>query len=172
MTNCFDIKEQKKIVIKAILESNDYDFKELINDNEFDMVYRKLINNFKCSNSRLLEVSDFTKAFYAAIPELLSYMTFIPAQCFYKLDIVSINIPNTITFIDESAFANCRQLSRVILPNSVKRIADFAFSKCEKLRTVDFMGTIDEWFQVRLEDHWKDNTPLSVVKCLDGFVNV
>ena len=45
--------------------------------------------------------------------------------------LTSVNIPNSVTSIGESAFANCYDLTSVTIPSSVKSIGDGAFQNCK-----------------------------------------
>ena len=50
--------------------------------------------------------------------------------------LTSIDIPNSVKNISETAFADCTKLTSVIIPNSVTCIGDRAFSGCINLKTV------------------------------------
>ena len=49
-------------------------------------------------------------------------------------------MPATLASIGASAFANCRELSRVILPASLTSLGDYCFSGCLRLESVLFEG--------------------------------
>lgn len=53
--------------------------------------------------------------------------------------------------IGETAFSSCINLKTVTLPSSVKKISFSAFSMCPKLETVKFLGTEEEWAQIKIE---------------------
>ncbi len=53
-------------------------------------------------------------------------------------EIVSISIPNTVTYIAESAFHECESLKSLILPESVTELGDYAFRQCLSLSMVSF----------------------------------
>ena len=44
--------------------------------------------------------------------------------------LTSINIPNSVTNIEDSAFSGCDSLTNINIPNSVTNIGDYAFSDC------------------------------------------
>lgn len=54
----------------------------------------------------------------------------------YNNNLTSVEIPNTVTKIDSSAFANCSSLPNVTIPNSVTIIGFRAFSNCFSLTNV------------------------------------
>jgi hypothetical protein len=50
--------------------------------------------------------------------------------------LTSIILPESVTTINNGAFANCRNLTTIIIPDSVKEIISVAFFNCEKLTSV------------------------------------
>ncbi|MBQ9561325.1 MAG: leucine-rich repeat domain-containing protein [Prevotella sp.] len=50
--------------------------------------------------------------------------------------LISISIPNTVTFIGDKAFYGCLGLTSITIPNSVTRIGNGAFSDCNNLVSV------------------------------------
>jgi hypothetical protein len=50
--------------------------------------------------------------------------------------IIEMEIPDSVTFIGESAFQNCENLESVTIPGSVTYIGSCAFSRCPLLKTV------------------------------------
>ena len=63
-------------------------------------------------------------------------VTGILARAFENVSITSIEIPEGIDTIYEYAFANCKNLIKVILPNSVTDIRNFAFYNCSALTNI------------------------------------
>lgn len=60
----------------------------------------------------------------------------IGAKAFYGSNITSITIPNNVTSIGESAFANCLELETVTMPSSLSEICDRTFYSCKKLKSI------------------------------------
>ena len=56
--------------------------------------------------------------------------------------LVSITIPNSVTSIEDIAFADCTNLTSVTIPDSVTSIERMAFASCNRLAGVRFAGTI------------------------------
>jgi hypothetical protein len=52
--------------------------------------------------------------------------------------LVSITLPDTITYIGESAFSGCESLTSITIPASVTSIDQWAFNDCPSLTTVTF----------------------------------
>ena len=55
-----------------------------------------------------------------------------------------INIPESVTEIDEYAFECCTSLTNVTIPDSVTDIGEFAFWDCESLTNVTMSNSVDE----------------------------
>ena len=76
------------------------------------------------------------------IPDTLSFrgqtykVTAIDNGAFATLDIYSITIPNSVTYIGESAFDGCKILNSVKMPNSITTIEKRAFANCKDLTSV------------------------------------
>lgn len=73
---------------------------------------------------------------------------FIPVESgettrFLKNGITSINIPNSVTHINDYAFAACIDLTNIKIPDSVTYIGYHTFKFCEKLQTINFSGTVE-----------------------------
>lgn len=65
----------------------------------------------------------------------------IGAKAFRETDIGSIVLPDSITTLEEYAFADCKALTDVHMPESLDSIGDFAFQDCSKLSEIDLTDT-------------------------------
>lgn len=50
------------------------------------------------------------------------------------------------------AFANCKDLTKIIIPNSITNISAVAFSDCDNLDNVYYTGTEEEWNAITIGD--------------------
>lgn len=57
-------------------------------------------------------------------------------------DVVTIEIPNTVTTIWQGAFACCPNLESVTIPSSVRALGYGAFGKCTKLASINIPGSV------------------------------
>ena len=87
-----------------------------------------------------------------------------------------INIPNTVTKIGGSAFADCYMLEEIILPpkltripsnilgfsyklkkvtiqDNVNTIEEQAFRDCNNLKDIYYTGTLQQWSKIVIEDY-------------------
>ena len=60
----------------------------------------------------------------------------------YCTALTTINIPNSVTTIGNYAFSGCEALTSINIPNSVTTIGNFAFSYCYKLKQVDIPNSV------------------------------
>ena len=69
---------------------------------------------------------------------ILDGMTKIPTNCFYglKKSLTTIELPNTITEIEEKAFYDADSLTSIIIPDSVTTLGKSVFESCGGLETV------------------------------------
>lgn len=52
------------------------------------------------------------------------------------VDLLSINLPNSIITIEQQAFKNCKKLSKIDFPKSLKTIESEAFDNCRDIKTL------------------------------------
>lgn len=76
------------------------------------------------------------------------------------------------TGISSSAFANCSNLTSIIIPNSVTSIGDYAFRNCSSLTNITFEGTVAQWNAIKLGADWKDDVLATEVVCSDGVITL
>jgi len=57
--------------------------------------------------------------------------------------LTSINIPNGVTIIEYHTFYDCTSLTSIVIPKSVTKIEGEAFANCKSLNSVTFESTID-----------------------------
>ena len=69
-------------------------------------------------------------------------MTEIGNKTFYRCPgLTSINIPNSVTTIEEEAFKGCTGLTSITIPNSVTSIGNYAFYGCTGLTSMTVEAT-------------------------------
>ncbi len=61
----------------------------------------------------------------------------ISGGCFEESAVVTVNIPNSYTFIGDSAFYGCASLKSVRIPGLIKSLGILAFAGCTSLESVD-----------------------------------
>ena len=63
-------------------------------------------------------------------------------------NLISVEIPNSVTSIGASAFRGCTGLTSIIIPTSVTSIERSTFISCSKLNSY-YLGNRDEWYEIR-----------------------
>ena len=112
-----------------------------------------LITQFlKCKNAQSLLELDDMDGLYRICPDVtslteffiennlpyLDYLSEIPHDSHYELNITKILIPNNIKAIRNSAFYDCRQLQEVVVGSGTEVIEKYAFSGCHNLSKITF----------------------------------
>lgn len=60
----------------------------------------------------------------------------IAAKAFQNAGIVSIRIPNTVTYIGDYAFSMCRSLASVRMPDTLEYLGAYSFNNCTAIRNI------------------------------------
>lgn len=109
----------------------------------------------------------------------LSKIRFIKVLAFWECsNLTNINIPSSVTNIEEAAFYGCRSLASVNIPNSITSIGEWAFSGCESLTSITIpssITSIEERAFVGCRNLtsvvFEGSTPPRVTKITDMFEN-
>lgn len=115
--------------LKKFLEKN----VELLDANNFKELYRLSETELYFSQ----EIGTLTRTLLSAGINPINHLKWIPYSYLYgDSSITSINIPDSIEFIDSEAFADCSALESVTLGKKVSVIYYGAFEKCSNLTSV------------------------------------
>ena len=83
------------------------------------------------------------EALYIAEVDFMTELGYVPGLAFsYCKSLTSIELPSTITHIDDEAFKDCYSLTNVTIPNSVIHIGRKAFLGCSKLTQVNIPASV------------------------------
>ena len=148
--------------ISQILKEFINKYKELINNNEFDELYRKV--------DKLLMVDYFVLTFLLNKVGIdpLKYMTYVPAYYMENFkELTILRIPEGIKTIETEAFYGCSNLETLYLPLTLQSIESFAFKKCESLKDIYFNGTTEQWSRLPIDEN-NDNLYYVNIHCIDG----
>ena len=90
------------------------------------------------------------------------------AHCY---SLLSISIPNSVTYIGKQVFYSCASLTSIAIPNSVTYIGECAFAYCTSLYTINFNGTEEQWWSaIPSLDTYKGDKSEYRVLCTDGTI--
>lgn len=81
-----------------------------------------------------------------------------------------ISLPFSLARIEKNTFKNDKSLKTVIIPRTVTRIKKNAFKNCKNLKTIMFLGTKEQWRDIKKSRRWDNNTGVYVIRCMDGFL--
>ena len=86
----------------------------------------------------------------------------LPVKSIYKnvfedSNITKVIIPNSVTSIGNWAFESCHSLTTIEIPNSVTSIGAYAFYDCGSLTSVNYIGTIDQWVQIKFSNFFSNH---------------
>ena len=105
-----------------------------------DNPHFKVINGLLISSDGTL-ISCLSKETHINIP---NSVTHIEDSAFFSCKALqSINIPNSVTQIGDSAFYNCEALQSINIPNSVTHIGDDAFRNCSSLQNINIPNSVN-----------------------------
>ena len=146
-------KVEKPIEEVLSTEATEEDFKYAIED-EYGVKYsrdgKKLLKASSSFREKEYVVREGTKVIcdgalqFTGIRrvKLPSTIISIGSVAFTNIDLVSCNIPNSVTKIGYGAFSWCKSLQSVTIPNSVKSIGDEAFRGCDSLQSVTIPNSV------------------------------
>lgn len=118
---------------------------ELIDQNKFAELYIRATTRWTFPNNR--NISLVTETLLDAGINPLEYMDYIPLCMFWESNIKEIDIPETITFIENDAFHGCQYLEDITIPASCDHVGPNAFSACSKLITMTILNPNCEFDQ-------------------------
>lgn len=70
-------------------------------------------------------------------------VTSLAAETFLRSDIVSVELPDTLTVIEEKAFYECDELVSVKISENIKSIGDSAFINCKNLKSIRLPASLE-----------------------------
>ncbi len=85
--------------------------------------------------------------------------------------ITSVEVPNSVTRIEDTVFKGCSQLKTITLPSSITYIGDGAFSGCANITRVQYSGTVSDWQSTVAFGSNNENLLNSPIYCSDGKIN-
>ena len=69
-------------------------------------------------------------------------VTKIKWRAFYTEDLISVNLPNSVTMIGDFAFADCPNLINVTFPNSLTTIGGWIFRGCDSITSITIPDSV------------------------------
>lgn len=82
------------------------------------------------------------------------------------------NIPAGVIFLGNNAFANCRNLETVTIPQTVEKIGVNCFRNTPNLKQITYLGTKEDWRQIKRGGNWLVGAGTTTIQCRDGAIVV
>ena len=128
--------------IKVTVDKSQQEIDEAINSPENISNYKYQNNH---SNNGVVITKYIGSSNVANIPSKINGLpvTSIGKSAFSVCkSLISVTIPNSVTYIDDNAFEFCRNLTSVTIPNSVTIIGEEVFSYCTSLTSVTIPDSV------------------------------
>ncbi len=134
------LQEVNKLIIEGELNADDWSkIKQMTNLTELDL-----------SKALIDEIPSYAFSGRLAIDKVVLPPTLkkIGSCAFQKTSLTSVNIPDNVETIEESAFSQAKKLQEVHLPDSLTSLGRYAFVSCRSLRTVKIPTKLKEipWY--------------------------
>lgn len=134
------LPEVNKLIIEGELNSDDWSkIKQMTNLTELDL-----------SKALIDEIPSYAFNERWAIDKVVLPPTLkkIGSCAFQRTSLTSVNIPDNVETIEESAFSQVKKLQEVHLPDSLTSLGRYAFASCRSLRTVKIPTKLKEipWY--------------------------
>lgn len=135
-------------------------YKTLIDDNQYDELYKELSLDDKILG---ITISSFTALLFHNDVNVLSYLHNIPDYFLTNTDIQFFEMPNGFKTIGKEAFRDCRDLNIVLIPKTLNKVEEGAFKNCVNLKTICYKGTPEDFDKIIIKN---DNEEFSKDKVL------
>lgn len=99
-------------------------------------------------------------------------VTYIGAMAFYHcIELTEITIPEGVVSIGYGAFSQCENLTNIIIPQSVVLLEPAVFDFCSNLKTINYLGTMEQWTAIKINGLGR-LTQITQVVCSDGVIMI
>ena len=102
------------------------------------------------------------KTAYVNGEKITGTQSIIWSQDTVSSEVTSVNIPDSVTSIENYAFFNCTSLVSITIPNSVKSFGNWTFKNCTSLVNIYYTGTEEQWNAITKGTDWNINMGLNV----------
>lgn len=92
---------------------------------------------------KVIDDNTFSRCYLLASVDIPNSVISIGNSAFSNSGLTSIVIPNSVSFIGDEAFYGCSDLTDVTLPSSLTNIENSTFSQCRKLASISIPNTVE-----------------------------
>jgi len=87
-------------------------------------------------------------------------------------ELQSIEIPNSVTYINAFAFAGCTGIADIVIPENVVKVDISAFYQCNNLNTIQYKGSKEQWEKIAVMTNMEGQISIGrevTIVCSDGI---
>lgn len=134
------INKQKIDHLKEFISDN----KELIRQGDYKEIYNKLVSldNKLPHGHQIMQL--FTQTMFEVGENPFKGLSTIPTQAANAINIERVDIPDSVTLIEEGAFIGCEKLKKIKFSKRLVKIEAYAFAYCSKLEEIEIPDSISE----------------------------
>ena len=121
-----------------------FDNKDLIKQGNYKTIYNELrdLDDKLPYNHQIMQL--FTQTMFEVGENPLKGLSIIPAYAANAINIERVDIPDSVTVIEEGAFLGCEKLKEIKFSKRLIKIETNAFAYCSKLEEIEIPDFIDE----------------------------
>ncbi len=133
----------------------------------------KLEGNFDVETleipNTIRRVKSYKFAFVNTIKRLITNCRTLGSGAFFEcLNLYEAVIHSKVIY--DSTFEHCKNLQQVTLGLGITHIKEYAFAECFNLRNIVYEGTIEEFYNINIDETAFDGCPKIKVECEDGII--
>ena len=134
------INKQKIDHLKEFISDN----KDIIRQGNYRKIYNELIalDNKLPHNHQIMQL--FTQTMFEVGENPFKGLLIIPAYAANAINIERVDIPDSVTVIEEGAFIGCEKLKEIKFSNHLIKIEMNAFAYCSELEEIEIPDSIDK----------------------------
>ena len=134
------VNKQKIDNLKKFISDN----KDLIRQGNYKRIYDELIalDNKLPHNHQIMQL--FTQTMFEVGENPFKGLSIIPVYAANAINIERVDIPNSVTVIEEGAFIGCEKLKEIKFSNHLIKIEMNAFAYCSELEKIEIPDSIDK----------------------------
>ena len=99
-------------------------------------------------------------------------MYFDETIIYVRRDLDSITVSSSIDALYMNTFYASFNLKSICIPTSIVRIQRQAFSYLYNLTDIYYDGTIEQWYQINIDNEWDSGVNIETIHCSNGDIDV
>lgn len=124
-------------------------------------------------SNNLISIEEFAFAMCESLSALQipSSVKYIGGQCFANCgSMKTFEFPPLVSTINRRCFYQCSALEKLVLPLSITTIGDECFDGCVNLKSITYLGTKQQFKQIKKSHYWRTGSFVEQIICRDGIL--